>query len=84
MEIAVKNLTKSFKGIKILNNVNITFKSKKIIALVGRNGSGKSVCFVDSIIFALFGKTLKNTNNQYIPNRNCDISLKSIPPPISP
>ena len=43
MEIAVKNLTKSFKGIKILNNVNIIFKSKKIIALVGRNGSGKSV-----------------------------------------
>ena len=29
MEITVKNLTKSFKGIKILDNVNITFKSKK-------------------------------------------------------
>ena len=43
MEITVKNLTKSFKGIKILDNVNITFKSKKITALVGRNGSGKSV-----------------------------------------
>ena len=43
MEITVKNLTKSFKGIKILDNVNITFKSNKITALVGRNGSGKSV-----------------------------------------
>ena len=39
--------------------------------------SHNSVFFVDSIIFALFGKTLKNTNNQYIPNRNCPSTLKS-------
>ena len=32
---------------------------------------------VDSIIFALFGRTLKNTNNKYIPNRYCDSKLKS-------
>ena len=38
---------------------------------------GKSSYTVDSIIFALFGRTLKNTNNKYIPNRYCDSSLKS-------
>lgn len=41
------------------------------------NGSGKSSLFCDGIIFALFGKTLKNTNNQYIPNRNCDKKLET-------
>ncbi len=42
-----------------------------------KNGSGKSSIFSDGIVFALFGKTLKNTNNQYIPNRNCDKKLES-------
>ena len=41
------------------------------------NGSGKSSIIVDGIIFALFGKTLKNTNNQYIPNRNCNKKLET-------
>ena len=62
----LQNLT----GLNYIFGTNLDIPSSK-------NGSGKSVCFVDSIIFALFGKTLKNTNNQYIPNRNCDISLKS-------
>ena len=34
-----------------------------------QNGSGKSTLFVDAILFALYGKTLKNTNNAYLPNR---------------
>ena len=33
------------------------------------NGVGKSTIFVDAVLFALFGKTLKNTKNSYIPNR---------------
>lgn len=41
-----------------------------------RTGSGKSTLFVDAVIFALFGKTLKNTNNKYIPNRNVSPSLE--------
>lgn len=64
--IDLKNLT----GLNYIFGTNLDIVNSK-------NGSGKSVCFVDSIIFALFGKTLKNTNNQYIPNRNCDTSLKS-------
>lgn len=40
-------------------------------------GCGKSSYAVDSIIFALFGRTLRNTNNKYLPNRYCDSKLKS-------
>lgn len=75
MEIAVKNLTKSFKGIKILNNVNIIFKSKKIIALVGRNGSGKSVLlkllcglYLPTEGEILFDNINYNLNDEYPPN----------------
>lgn len=43
MKIEVKNVSKSFKRISILNDVNLSFESGKIYALIGRNGSGKSV-----------------------------------------
>lgn len=43
MKIEVKNVSKSFKKIEILNNINVTFEEGKIYGLVGRNGSGKSV-----------------------------------------
>lgn len=43
MEIIVKNLTKSFKKICVLNNVNANFQSGNIYGLCGRNGSGKTV-----------------------------------------
>ena len=42
MKIEVKNVSKSFKNIEILNNINITFTPGKIYGLYGRNGSGKS------------------------------------------
>ena len=38
--------------------------------------SHNSSLFSDAIVFALFGKTLKNTNNKYIPNRNVSEKLK--------
>ena len=43
MEIEVKNLSKQFKGVTTLDNVNATFKEGNIYGLIGRNGSGKSV-----------------------------------------
>jgi ABC-2 type transport system ATP-binding protein len=43
MLIEVKNLSKNFKGVEILKNVNLKFNNGKIYGLVGRNGSGKSV-----------------------------------------
>lgn len=61
---------------KELKNMNYIYGTN-LDAPQSRNGSGKSAFAVDSIIFALFGRTLKNTNNKYIPNRYCDSKLKS-------
>lgn len=41
-----------------------------------RTDLGKSTLLIDSLSFALFGKTLKNTNNKYIPNRSMPDKLK--------
>lgn len=43
MTIEFKNVTKKFKDVIILNNINLTFESGNIYGLFGRNGSGKSV-----------------------------------------
>ena len=43
MEIIVKDLSKKFKKVTILENINMKFESGKIYGIVGRNGSGKSV-----------------------------------------
>ena len=40
--IKVENLTKSFSGITVLNNINLEFISGEIHGLVGQNGAGKS------------------------------------------
>jgi ATP-binding cassette subfamily F protein 3 len=40
--IRVENLTKSFGGRVLLENVNITINSRERIGLVGRNGDGKT------------------------------------------
>ena len=42
-----------------------------------RNGCGKSAIFLDALVFALYGRTMKNTNNQYLSNRYCDKKLKT-------
>ena len=38
----MRNITKSFPGVKALNNVNLQVKKGEIHALVGENGAGKS------------------------------------------
>ena len=43
MEIIVKELSKKFKKVTVLENINMKFESGKIYGIVGRNGSGKSV-----------------------------------------
>lgn len=35
-----------------------------------KNGSGKSTIFVDAILYALFGKTLRPITRKHVPNRN--------------
>lgn len=43
MKIEVKNITKKFENTTIIEDLNLTFEQGKIYALIGKNGSGKSV-----------------------------------------
>ena len=40
--IEVKNLTKSFDKVKVLEDLNFTIKDEAIYGLIGANGAGKS------------------------------------------
>ncbi len=40
--LEMRGITKTFPGVKALDDVNITVKSGEIHALVGENGAGKS------------------------------------------
>jgi len=39
--IILENIDKSFKGVKVLDNLNISFEDKKITVVIGRSGEGK-------------------------------------------
>ncbi|MGN1481279.1 ATP-binding cassette domain-containing protein [Porcipelethomonas sp.] len=42
MAIEIKDITKDFRKIRALENVNLTFEEGRIYGLLGRNGAGKS------------------------------------------
>ena len=41
--IEIKNLQKSFDGIKVLNAISATFEKGKTSLVIGESGSGKTV-----------------------------------------
>lgn len=43
MEIRVESLNKTFRGVRVLEDINYTFTSGKIYGLAGKNGSGKTM-----------------------------------------
>ncbi|MGF9712814.1 MULTISPECIES: ABC transporter ATP-binding protein [Paenibacillus] len=43
--IELRNVSKSFKGLSLFENVSVSFEKGKIYGIVGHNGSGKSVLF---------------------------------------
>ncbi|WMM23577.1 ABC transporter ATP-binding protein [Tissierella sp. MB52-C2] len=42
MEIKIQTLSKKYKNVKALNNINLAFNTPAMIGLVGPNGAGKS------------------------------------------
>jgi ABC-2 type transport system ATP-binding protein len=65
--LKLTNVTKSYKGTKAVNNVNMTIEKGDIYGLIGRNGAGKttltrlitSLAFADAGEIQLFGKSSK-------------------------
>jgi len=43
--LAVRNLTKAFRGLVAVRDVSFEVKPKEIVALIGPNGAGKTTCF---------------------------------------
>lgn len=60
--IILEHLTKSFKGVKILNNLDIRFDDQKITVVIGMSGGGKSVMLkhIIGLISPDSGKVLVN------------------------
>lgn len=51
--ITVKNISKSFAGVEILNNISFVFEKGKTNLIIGKSGSGKSVltkCIVGLLV----------------------------------
>ena len=80
--LEVKNLSKSFSSLCVIDNVSCKFKEGEIIALLGENGSGKTTmlkCLAN--IFNIDNGEINYNNNQFIfindkPNIFGDLSIK--------
>tara|TARA_B100000945_G_scaffold319393_1_gene326501 strand:- start:929 stop:1567 length:639 start_codon:yes stop_codon:yes gene_type:complete len=76
MILQVKNISKSFGKLKVLNNVSFDVSEGEYLALIGKNGAGKTtllnlllgLSYPDSGSINFFGKTLEN-NLTYILNK---------------
>ena len=76
MILQVKNISKSFGKLKVLDNVSFDVSEGEYVALIGKNGAGKTtllnlllgLSYPDSGSINFFGKTLEN-NLTYILNK---------------
>ncbi|MCV2508723.1 MAG: ATP-binding cassette domain-containing protein [Candidatus Lightella neohaematopini] len=63
--LIVKNLSKKYNNIVVINNINLYFNSRKIIGILGPNGSGKTTIF-----YTIIGIIKSNEGDILINNVN--------------
>ncbi len=79
MKIEVKNLSKKFKKVIVVKDINITFKSGNIYGIIGRNGSGKSVFLKMLCAFYIpTTGTILQDGYDYIKNNEFPISTRAL------
>ena len=68
MDLQLKNISKSFNGVKALKNVNFEANFGEVRALLGENGAGKS-----TLIKILAGSIRPDSGEIYLEGRKLDI-----------
>ncbi|SFI05974.1 monosaccharide ABC transporter ATP-binding protein, CUT2 family [Lachnospiraceae bacterium NLAE-zl-G231] len=66
--IELKNITKTFFGVKALSNVSLSIEKGEVHAIVGENGAGKS-----TIMKVLGGMYFADSGEIYIAGKKCSI-----------
>ena len=69
--LEMKNISKSFPGVKALDSVNFNLKPGEIHALIGENGAGKS-----TLIKCLGGQHTPSEGEIYINGEKVCLSVK--------
>jgi len=67
--LEMRNISKSFPGVKALDNVSFDLKPGEIHALIGENGAGKS-----TLIKCLGGQHMQDEGEIYIDGKKVDIT----------
>ena len=67
--LRMTNITKSFPGVRALDNVSLEVKAGTVHALMGENGAGKS-----TLMKCLFGIYSKDSGHIYLEGREVDFS----------
>lgn len=71
MEINIKNISKQYKKLKALNNINIQIKTPTMLGLLGPNGAGKS-----TLMKILVGQLLPSEGNISVDGKELSKNLK--------